>query len=389
MKKMNIIKIALPALSLFALAGCSDWVTPEAEVYDEYSTTEIAKDDAYYEALRAYKASDHSVAFGWYDGWGEPGVSTANMLSSVPDSMDIISLWGGYTGMTKGQLEDLKYVTEVKGTKVTLCSFIASIGQFYTPAEHSGSEAEIEAFWGWKDGDDEAIHNAIKKWTKAISDSLDLYGLSGVDIDYEPAEYGGKLCRNSQYFTWFVEEMGKYIGPQSGTDKIFILDGYLESIPNKDILHKYFDYYVTQSYTWGSTSGDSMLEERLNKYYNSYSAYYTLEEFTNKLIVTDNLESAIDCLNGGYLWICEEMGNQIWDKDIMPGLVGFANWKPDNGFRKGGFGAYKFSGERSNNPPYKWMRKAIQQQNPSPGYKVITLDDFVADDGKAGSITRN
>ena len=389
MKKINIIKIALPALSLFALAGCSDWVTPEAEVYDDYPTSEIAKDDAYYEALRAYKASDHSVAFGWYDGWGEPGVSTANMLSSVPDSMDIISLWGGYTGMTKGQLEDLKFVTEVKGTKVTLCSFIASIGQFYTPAEHSGSEEEIEAFWGWVDGDDEAIHGAIQKWTKAIADSLDLYGLSGVDIDYEPSEYGGKLCRNAQYFTWFVEEMGKHIGPQSGTDKIFILDGYLESIPNKDILHKYFDYYVTQSYTWGGTYGDSMLEGRLNRYYGHYSAYYTEEEFTNKLIVTDNLESAIDCLNGGYLWKCDELGGQIWDKDIMPGLVGFANWKPDNGFRKGGFGAYKFSGERSNNPPYKWMRKAIQQQNPSPGYKVITIDDFVADDGKAGSITRN
>lgn len=387
MKNLRLIKLALPVLSAALLASCSDWMTPQTVSFDEYSPTEVAKDDAYYEALRAYKASDHSVAFGWYDGWGEPGVSTSNMLSSVPDSMDIISLWGGFTGISKTRQEDLRFVTEVKGTKVTICSFISVIGQFYTPAEHTASEADIEAFWGWEDGNDEAIHGAIAKWTKAIADSLDMYGLSGVDIDYEPGEYGGKLCRNSTYFTWFVEEMGKYIGPQSGTGKLFILDGYLEDIPNKDILYKYFDYYVTQAYTWGSTMGDSMLDGRWNTYYNAYKAYFTEEEFTKKLIVTENLESAIDCLNGGYLWKCDEKG-AVWDKDIMPSLMGFANWQPNNGIRKGGFGAYKFSGERSNNPPYKWMRRAIQQQNPSPGYKPITLDDFVADDGKSNSITK-
>lgn len=377
MNKYSILKLAVPVLSLMAVTGCKDWMTPEAKNYEEYSLTEVAKDEAYYEALRAYKASDHAVAFGWYDGWGEPGVSTANMLSSVPDSMDIISLWGGYESPSAGKLADLKFVTEVKGTKVLLCSFIASIGQFFTPAEHKGSDADKEAFWGWEDGNDEAIKASIDRWTTAIADSLNRYGYSGIDIDYEPSEYGGKLCRNSQYFTWFVELMGRYIGPASGTGKMFLLDGYIENIPNKDVLHKYFDYYVSQAYTWGSTMGDSMLEGRLSMYYNAYSAYYSEEEFTNKLIVTENLESAMDCLNGGYFWRCDEKG-QVWSKSLMPSMMGFANWQPDNGFRKGGFGAYKFSGERANNPPYKWMRRAIQQQNPAPGKKIVTLDDFVA-----------
>ena len=94
------------------------------------------------------------------------------------------------------------------------------------------------------------------------------------------------------------------------------------------------------------------------------------EEFTKKFIVTENLESAMDCLNGGYLWI--DSDNKSWDKSIMPSLVGFADWKPANGIRKGGFGAYRFSNESVNTPPYKWMRKAIQQQNPAPGKKIIT-----------------
>lgn len=377
MNKTDILKSAVIAAALFSAAGCSDWMTPEPKVFDEYSLTEVAKDDAYYAALREWKKTDHAVSFGWYDGWGEGSASTANMLTSVPDSMDIISLWGGYDNLSPGKMADLKFVTEVKGTKVIICSFVANIGDFYTPAEHSATQEDREAYWGWVDGDDEAIHEAIRKWTKAIADTLNYYGLSGMDIDYETSEYGGKLCRSSQYFTWFVEEMGKYIGPQSGTDKIFVLDGYLESLVNKETLHKYFDWYVTQAYTWGSTYGDSMLEGRLSMYYNAYSSWYSLEEFTNKLIVTENLESAIDCLNGGYYWKCDEL-NAVWDKSIMPSLMGFASWQPDNGFRKGGFGAYKFSGERSNNPPYKWMRKAIQQQNPSNGYKVITVDDFKA-----------
>ena len=108
------------AAAAFAAVGCSDWMTPEAEVFDEYSLTEVARDDAYYEALRAYKESDHAIAFGWYDGWGEPGVSTANMLSAAPDSMDIISLWNNSRPLSDVKKDDLRFVQEKKGTKVLI-----------------------------------------------------------------------------------------------------------------------------------------------------------------------------------------------------------------------------------------------------------------------------
>ena len=90
--KFNILKALIPAVAVFAVTSCSDWTTPEPKDFDS-PMTEIKKDDAYYEALRAYKASDHSVSFGWYSEWGEGGVATTNMLQAVPDSMDIISLW--------------------------------------------------------------------------------------------------------------------------------------------------------------------------------------------------------------------------------------------------------------------------------------------------------
>ena len=360
--KFNILKALIPALAVFAVTGCDDWTTPEPKDFDS-PLTEILKDDAYYEALRAYKASDHSVSFGWYSEWGEGGVSTANMLQAVPDSMDIISLWNN-AHLTPAKKADLDFVTKVKGTKVLICSFVAEVGCFYSPAEYQTVQ-ERKEYWGWKDGDEEAIHNSIIKWTKTIADSLNIYGFSGIDIDYEPGEYGGSLCRNSQYYTWFVEEMGKHIGPQSGTDKLFIVDGYYTSQPNAAELAKYFDYFVNQAYM-NKAYG---LQGRLESTIRAFSSEMSEEEITKKFIVTENLESAMDCLNGGYAWF--DVTGHWWDKKVMPSLVGFADWKPANGFRKGGFGAYRFSNERVNTPPFKWMRKAIQQQNPAPGKQII------------------
>ncbi len=133
---------------------------------------------------------------------------------------------------------------------------------------------------------------------------------------------------------------------------------------------------MSQAYTWGGTGSDSGLDLRLRNYYDVYKSIYTEEEFTNRFVVTENLESALDCLKGGFTW--RDSQGRALDRDKYPTLIGFASWKPSNGFRKGGFGAFRFSNEKINTPRYKWMRKAIQQQNPAPGYNVIKQEDCVA-----------
>lgn len=377
--RINIIRIILPLIATFPFAGCNDWVTPEAEMFDS-SLTEIAKDDSYYEALRAYKSSDHSISFGWYSEWGEGSVSTVDMLQAVPDSMDIISLWNNATNLTETKKADLKYVQQVKGTKVLMCTFLQWVGKGFTPPEFDGTQEKRENFWGWKDGDEEAIRNSLDKYAKAIADTINLYGYDGLDIDYEPNIDGvrGKLDENATYFGWAVEAIGKYLGPKSGTGKLFIIDGEIYNLPAH--LCVYFDYFVSQAYSVsggtpapgaGTTANNK--ESRLSSIVRAYADYMSEEEITNKFVITENLESAMDCLAGGFYWT-DSRGR--WDKSVMPSLVGFADWKPANGFRKGGFGGYRFSNEKANNPAYKWMRRAIQQQNPAPGKRIITDDDF-------------
>ena len=92
----NNLKIKLMFVLLLVFTGCSNWTEPEVNVYDDCPLDQINKDEAYYKALRAYKASEHSVAFGWFSGWGEGSANVSPMLSAVPDSVDIISLWDNY-----------------------------------------------------------------------------------------------------------------------------------------------------------------------------------------------------------------------------------------------------------------------------------------------------
>ncbi len=374
--RFNILKTSLVAISLALFAGCSDWTDPEVNVYDDCPLDEIDRDEAYYSALRAYKESDHAVAFGWFSGWGEGSTSLAYTLSAVPDSMDIISLWDGSRNLTPTKKADLEYVQKVKGTKVVVCAFVPTIGHGFTPAEHNGSTQERKEFWGWINGDDEAIRSAIAKYAKAISDTLSVYGYDGFDIDYEPS---GELdSPRSPYFGWLVEELGQYFGPKSGTGKLFIIDGYVNWL-TPDMV-QYVDYFVSQAYSvsagtpsiYAGTNAANK-DARLAECVSAFHSVMTEEEVTNKFIITENVESAMDCLKGGFYWTDK---NGTWSKDVMPTMVGFAAWQPANGFRKGGFGGYKFNQEAVSNTPYKWFRKAIQQQNPAPGTKILTDDDY-------------
>ena len=379
----NNLKIKLMFVLLLVFTGCSNWTEPEVNVYDDCPLDQINKDEAYYKALRAYKASEHSVAFGWFSGWGEGSANVSPMLSAVPDSVDIISLWDNYRNLSDAKKKDLEYVQKVKGTKVLRCSFIQYVGCGFTPSEYNQDEAEREAFWGWEDGNEEAIRASLAKYAKAINDTIAFYGYDGFDIDFEPFVdgYKGKLDENSTYVQWFLDELCKYLGPKSQSGKMLVIDGEITRIPVACIT--YFDYYISQAYsvsggtpppTAGTTAYNKDL--RLSQFIDKYESELEPEVLTNKFIITENLESAMDCLNGGFFWT--DIQNRKWNKNVMPSLVGFSSWQPYNGFRKGGFGGYKFNNEAVSNTPYKWLRKAIQQQNPAPGVKIITDDDYVA-----------
>ena len=175
------------ATAILSMVSCTDWETAEAEIFDK-SMTEVVKSEEYYENLRAYKKSDHSIAFGWYSEWEEGSADTGNTLSAVPDSMDMISLWNNSRNLSPKKKADLEFVQKVKGTKVLQCTFVQYIGKGVTPAEYDTDEATRNAYWGWNPNPADKKENlpAIEKYAKAFADTIKAYGYDGLDIDFEP-----------------------------------------------------------------------------------------------------------------------------------------------------------------------------------------------------------
>ena len=353
---MRKIFYCLTAALAMAFASCSDWTEPEAKQMTRYNNTEIAKTETYYKALRDWKKTKHSITFGWYGGWSDPAASTANMLSGIPDSMDVVSLWDGATNLSEGKRKDLEFVQKVKGTKIVMCSFTKWVGDGVTPAEYNESTEKRHEFWGWKDGDQESKEAAVRKYAQAFLDTIAKYNYDGFDIDYEPQYgYGGELASSQDLMKVFILELAKELGPMSpNPEKLLIVDGEPEFLHTE--LGPYLSYFVIQAYH----ESESGLDGRLNKGINKFKSVLDEETITNRYVMTENLESAMDCLAGGYTFRKRD-GRAASYKS----LEGFARWQPLNGYLKGGCGGYHFDGEAANTPAYKWMRNAIQVMNPA------------------------
>lgn len=365
-KKNNMktvyFKYAL-SIAVFCMAfmACDDALEMEPKYKEDYLHSN--KTPEYYQALREYKKSDHAIAFGWYGNWTGIGSSLANCMVGLPDSVDVISMWGGWKNPSETLLKDLRQVQQLKGTKALVCFIILEVGNQITPAEYETSREARHEYWGWVDGDEEAIKVSIVKYANAICDTIDKYNYDGFDLDWEPSypqpfETNYEMAKNGRIAV-LIETMSKRIGPASGTGRIFAIDGEPEHPEIPAEMGKYFDYFISQAY--GATS-ESGLNSRLNKVIARYKGVLTPEECAAKFIVCENFEKYAQ--TGGPNFTTP-------DGKIVNSVEGMARWNPTiNGqkVRKGGTGTFHMEYEFtiSGLPgTYPYLRKAIQIMNPS------------------------
>lgn len=369
MKKIYLLYGLFLSVITSLFISCSDWTDAEREVFPEEMTSE-----EYYAALRAYKQTDHQIAFGWFGNWTGEGAFMKNSLAGIPDSVDIVSIWGNWGNITEAQKKDLEFCQKTKGTRFTLCFIITQVGTQITPQEvydtweekgYSSEQEAVNDFWEWPEDetDEAAVEASIRKYASAIADTITKYGYDGFDIDYEP-NYGnnGNIVDDDDRMFIFVDELGKYFGPKSGTGKLLLIDGEPQSITSRPEIGHYFDYFVIQAY---NASGDSNLDRRLIDggvagpgLIQTYGEELGEERVTNMTIMTENFEAVDAAMNGGYNYT-DRYGN------TMKSLEGMARWQPSNGFRKGGVGTYHMEAEYGTTPEYKNLRNAIQIMNPS------------------------
>jgi hypothetical protein len=346
MNRKSILYILSSLVLAVSFANCSDWT--DAKSKDYFNPPKAS----YYESLRAFKETDHQLSFGWFGNWTGTGASLVNSMRGIPDSLDIVSLWGNWASPTEAQLTDMRFCQQVKGTKVVICTIFEGIGAGLTP---QGEDAPT--FWGYTNGDASTYPDAVKRYAHAFCDSINKYGYDGLDIDYERG-YGptGNMVDNDDNMLLFIQTMRELLGEHKTTGKLLLLDGAPQKlVPAAGPL---IDYFVVQAYNCtGDATGSNSLDSRLNNTINNFKDTMTPEEVTTRYIVTETFESVAQALAGGVKYT-DRYGN------VMQSLEGMARWTPTNGFSKGGCGTYHMEAEYGTTPDYKWMRQAIQIMNP-------------------------
>lgn len=347
----NIIKYGITGLmAAMAAIGCSDWLRPERVIVQHpEDQSPIVRDDAYYEALREYKQQkNRKLAFGWYGSWTGSGASRQSKVSSAPDSMDIISIWSQWHSLTPEQIADKEFVQKVKGTKVTYTIFLHDIPEEFKDWEGNAEHGIT----------DEVIERFAKAYCK---DSMDRYQYDGIDIDYEPGYAGHDtplLINNAdatppELFHKTIKEMSKYVGPKSGTGRLFIIDGVPYAVKGEYV--DLFDYGIVQAY---NSNGYTDLQTRFD---NADKAGWKPEKY----IFAENFES---------FWKDGGVSHQTRDGETVNSLLGMAKFNPTQGYCAG-FGAYHMEYEYAHaDMPYKWMRRAIQDVNPAGGAIATELN---------------
>ena len=350
--------IVLLFATCFINSACDEWTEIEALHAESMTGTNFSEE--YYANLRAYKKSDHSVTFGWFGNWTGKGASLENCMAGLPDSVDFISMWGGWKAPTEAMLKDLRFVQQKKGTKALVVFLVLEMGDQITPEEYNATREDRHKFWGWIDGNEEAIEASIVRYANAICDTIDKYDYDGFDMDWEistpqPFETNREMGYGRR-INVFIETMAKRIGPKSGSGKYFVVDGEVDNLPTE--YGSYFDYFIVQTYT---CTDESTLDYRLNSLIKKYSSEVPAEELAKKFIVTEDFEQYAQL--GGFDF-------KTPDGTIVKSLEGMARWNPIvNGkkIRKGGVGTYHMEYEfnvAGKEGTYPFLRNATRIMNP-------------------------
>lgn len=383
MKIKNIL--AVSALALTTLASCSKWT--DMEIQHPVDLTKPGHDEAYYKALRDYKNSDHQIAFSYYSAWTGVGTNMQSSLMGLPDSVDLVSLWGGWKNPTEAQLKDLRAAQQKKGLKAMICFLVLDMGAGVTPDPTEAEKAALKEgeswthkYWGWSTAQTPegkaARRAAVVKYANAICDLIEKYGYDGFDIDAEP-NYSHPFSTNyemwrmdredgvSTLMTLFIETLGKRIGPmaetEAGRKRILAVDGEPDALPPTHA--KYFNYFIIQAYGDGVGYGNGHFQGMLR----AYKDVLSVEEICKKSIFVVNFESG--ATRGGQAGLGQIL-NFALQNPVVDGVT----------YRKGGVGAFRVDLEYAVTTPdvvngidmspvkglsYPWWRRAIQLMNPT------------------------
>lgn len=364
--------ICLAFLSCSLLSSCADkWTEPEAEVFENqqglkrlipFLETKGWEDltptmQKHYEEIKEYRKKDRVLGFGWFGNWSAKGDDPMGYLKALPDSVDMISLWGTRGMLTEEQKQDLKYFQEVKHGKAMLCWIVQDTGDQLTPVGRTAQD-----YWLTEKGGGD-YHKAAEAYADAIADTIAKYNLDGFDIDLEPG-YGhysrwsqiaqsSNITSNTVMYAFIKRLYDRFqeMEAKDGKHRLIAVDGEPNYLTNESA--KMVDYFILQAY-WESSSASALRKIQSGGQRTSH-----LENYQRKTIITVEFErhwrtgTVPGYSSSKYPELNGKDGAQLFD---------YATLDYPNGVRIAGIGSYHMEYDKRDHS-YKWLRAALDRAN--------------------------
>ena len=366
---MKMLKYALVAAMALASVACSKWTDDERLTFDNQKDLKraipfieltsadqlTAEQQKYYSELRAWKQTPHVRGFGWFGGWTAKGTDPQKYLRMLPDSVDIVSLWGTHGELTEAQKTDLKLFREVKGGKVLLCWIVQNLGDQLTPQGKNATD-----YWVTEKGGGDFLEG-VKAYANAICDTIEKYDLDGFDLDYEPG-YGhsGNMATTTAWISetgnvnmyTFIKTLYDRLNPKG---RIVVMDGepyYMNRATSKMV-----SYYIYQAYDESTTARALQKLENGGTY--GYDEDDYLDNWEGKSFLT--LEFQKYSKTGGFPRYTSS-NPEIQKLDAGRQIMDYATMLMPNGKRIAGIGTYHMELDTEGGS-YRFLRQALNAGN--------------------------
>ena len=364
-----MLKYALVAAMALASVACSKWTDDERLTFDNQKDLKraipfieltsadqlTAEQQKYYSELRAWKQTPHVRGFGWFGGWTAKGTDPQKYLRMLPDSVDIVSLWGTHGSLTEAQKTDLKLFREVKGGKVLLCWIVQNLGDQLTPQGKNATD-----YWVTEKGGGDFLEG-VKAYANAICDTIEKYDLDGFDLDYEPG-YGhsGNMATTTAWISetgnvnmyTFIKTLYDRLNPKG---RIVVMDGepyYMNRATSKMV-----SYYIYQAYDEATTA--RALQKLENGGTFGYDEEDYLDNWEGKSFLT--LEFQKYSKTGGFPRYTSS-NPDIQKLDVGRQIMDYATMLMPNGKRIAGIGTYHMELDTEGGS-YRFLRQALNAGN--------------------------
>ena len=331
------------------------WAAEDAQKEQNYqdsiriSEENKRKYELYLADLVEYKKTKHLVMFGWFNAWSATTPGEYSQLNLIPDSMDIVSIWGNRWDLDEARMEQLKEV-QAKGTKVIVGYIVENVGNGLNHPKNT-----------WSDDPEEGVIG----YAKSILDSIAKYNYDGFDIDYEPSysspfkpgNHCGDWPRDENWdIDWDNWHIDKPIISCSSDENKELENLFFQTLRDglDDLAKKYNKEYILNlngsiHYLDPAMAGlfSYFVPQSYNGNYSRWTSDITLhlgQEVKDKIIYTETFEN---------------------NKTNRDGFLKYAKYVKDNlGGVAGGIGAYHINEDTFYDNKYMNVRTCITYMNP-------------------------